>query len=354
MQSFYIKNSFNFCGYKISNNSRAIIIAEISANHNGSLKRAKDLIKEAKRSGADLIKIQTYTGNSLAINCKKKDFKIPKKSPWHKHGNLWNLYEHAKTPFSWHKELFRYSLKIGIPIFSSPFDEESVDFLESLNCPAYKIASPEVNHIPLIEKIAKTRKPAVVSLGLAYEKDIINIIKIFEKYKSKKLIFLHCVSNYPAHDKDQNLNTINLIKKFGFPVGLSDHSLGIEAPIATVALGGKMVEKHFNLNDRIKTPDSFFSLQPKDFKIMIKLVRKIEEQLGTEKLSIHLNKLNKHKRRSIYIAENLKKGEKFTNKNIRIVRPSLSLQPVFKKNILGKISKKNYLKGDRIYIKDIK
>ena len=216
MQSFYIKNSFNFCGYKISNNSRAIIIAEISANHNGSLKRAKDLIKEAKRSGADLIKIQTYTGNSLAINCKKKDFKIPKKSPWHKHGNLWNLYEHAKTPFSWHKELFRYSLKIGIPIFSSPFDEESVDFLESLNCPAYKIASPEVNHIPLIEKIAKTRKPAVVSLGLAYEKDIINIIKIFEKYKSKKLIFLHCVSNYPAHDKDQNLNTINLIKNLVF------------------------------------------------------------------------------------------------------------------------------------------
>ena len=212
MQSFYIKNSFNFCGIKISNTSKSIIIAEISANHNGSLRRAKNLIKEAKRSGADLIKIQTYTGNSLAIDCKKKDFKISKKSPWHKHGNLWNLYENAKTPYSWHKELFKYSHKIGIPIFSSPFDEESVDFLDSINVPFFKMASADLTNFPLLEHTAKKQRPMVISTGMAdfnTVQEAYNLVSRINPYIS----ILQCTSSYPTLPDHINLNVIRLYQK---------------------------------------------------------------------------------------------------------------------------------------------
>ncbi len=332
---------------------KTILIAEISANHNSSIKRAKKLILDAKRSGADIIKIQTYKADSLAINCNKTDFKLPKNSPWKKYKNLWALYDKAKTPYSWHKILFNYAKKIKIPIFSSPFDLEAFEFLEKLKCPFYKIASPEINHYPLIEKIARTKKPTVISLGLAKDSEIKKILKIFKKYKSNKLVLLHCVSNYPAENKEQNLKTINYLKRYNYPVGLSDHSIGIEAALTTVALGGQMIEKHFNLNDTTKTPDSFFSSSKNEFKTMAKMIDNIEASLGEEKLSITLDKKNIFRRRSIYISKRISRNEKITKDNIRIVRPSKSLSPSFYYQIIGKRAKKNFDPGDRIKISDL-
>lgn len=348
-----MKNNFKINKFFKVKKEKTILIAEISANHNNSIKRAKKLILEAKKSGADLIKIQSYSADSLAINCNKNDFKIAKNSPWKKYKNLWNLYDKAKTPYSWHKILFNYAKKIKIPIFSSPFDFEAFELLEKLKCPFYKIASPEINHYPLIEKIAKTKKPTVISLGLANDSEIRKILKIFKKYKSNKLVLLHCVSNYPAENKQQNLKTINYLKKYNYPVGLSDHSIGIEAALTTVALGGQMIEKHFNLKDTIKTPDSFFSSSKDEFIAMAKMIRNIETSLGKEKLSIKLDKKNIFRRRSIYISKKINKNEKISKDNIRIVRPSKSLSPSYYYKIIGKRVKKNFDPGDRIKISDL-
>ena len=218
----------------------------------------KKLIKMAKKSGADAVKLQSYTADSITLNAKRKDFKIETSSPWAKHAYLWDLYKEAETPISWHKQLFAYARKIKIEIFSSPFDENAVDFLEKLNCPAYKVASPEINHFPLLKKIAKTKKPIILSSGLSTLSDIKRALKYLQKHGSKKIILLKCTSAYPAKLSDLNLKTINdFKKKFNLIPGFSDHSKGIIAPITACSIGAKMIEKHFKLNNS-KSVDSFF------------------------------------------------------------------------------------------------
>lgn len=339
----------------ISKNSKCLVIAEMSGNHAGSLSRLKKLIIKAKNSGADLIKLQTYTADGITINSKKNDFKINKKTPWKKNKNLWDLYKNAQTPYSWLKDIFLFCKKNKITVFSSPFDEYAVDFLEKLKCPAYKIASPEINHIPLIERIAKTKKPVILSIGLAETPEIKTAINILKKKGSSKIIILQCVSAYPAPSKEQNLKLIPKIqKKFKVYSGLSDHSLDNTSAIAAVTLGAKVIEKHFNLSDNKETVDSFFSANEKNFFNLVKSIRDTEAALGNGNFGISKSsKKNLNSRRSIYISKDVKKDEIISKKNIKVVRPSFGLHPKYFKRVLGKKFKKSLNKGDRLMLNHI-
>lgn len=342
--------NFQIGRFKIGDNSPTLIVAEMSGNHCGSFDRAIKIIKAAKRAGANAIKLQTYTADTITLKSNKKDFLISKKSPWSHHKNLWNLYNHAYTPWKWQKKIFAKAKNIGLNIFSSPFDEYAVDFLKSLNCCAYKIASSEINHIPLLEKVAKTNKPVILSTGLASEKDIDLAIYTLKKNGAKKIVLLLCVSNYPATTKELNLRKINYFKrKYKVLVGLSDHTIGSVAATTSVSLGACLVEKHFNLQDNKKTVDSFFSCKEKDFKLMVKKIREVELALGNKNLkSVEKKILGKKEMRSIYICKDVRKGEKLTNKNIKVVRPGHSLHPKYFKKILGYKVKKKLKYGDRI------
>lgn len=333
-----------------------LVIAEISANHDGDFNRMKRLIKSAKKAGADLIKIQSYTADSLTLNSKKKDFIINNSSPWKKNQYFWNLYKKAETPIGWHGKIFNYAKKEGIGIFSSPFDVSAVDMLEKLKCPAYKIASAEINHIPLIERIAKTKKPIIFSIGLANLEEIKTAIKIIKKYKNNKIIILQCVSSYPAPLNEQNIKAIPLIeKKFKVLAGLSDHTTNSISSLAAVALGASVIEKHFNLSDKRKTVDSFFSTNEKKFKILVEEIRSVEKVLGYSKIQISKSSMkNIHSKRSIYISSKIKKGEKINKENIKVVRPSFGLNPKFYNYVLGKKVNKNLFYGDRLSLSHIK
>ena len=332
-----------------------LIVAELSGNHKGKFSRIKNLIIKAKQAGADLIKLQTYTPDTITLNSNKKDFRINKNTPWKKNKNLWDLYNKAYTPWEWHKKIFDLGKKLKIDIFSSPFDETAVDLLESLNCPAYKIASAEINHIPLLIKVAKTKKPIILSIGLASLKDLQSAIKILKDNGTTKIIILHCVSSYPSPINEQNLRTLPALrKKFNCIVGLSDHTLGISVPIAATVLGASLIEKHFNLDDNEKTVDSFFSLKKENFKKMVLSIREAEASLGTINYDISKSsKKNLNSRRSIYISQKINKGEKISLKNIRVVRPSFGLHPRYFKKILGKKINKSLNLGDRLKLKNI-
>ena len=339
----------------VGKKNSCIIVAELSGNHNLSWDRMKKLIISAKKSGADIIKIQTYTADTITLNSNKRDFKINKKTPWKKSKNMWELYKSAYTPWQWHKNIFQLCKQIDIPVFSTPFDETAVDFLEKLKCPAYKIASAEIGHIPLLKKVAKTNKPIIISNGLANFKDLKFAINFLKKNGCKKYAILQCVSAYPSPLKEQNLATINKLKEiFKCPVGISDHTIEMIAPLTSVSIGASIIEKHFNLNDKTKTVDSFFSIKEKNFKKMVQKIRKIEEVIGNIDLGVSKSsKRNLNSKRSIYISEYIKKGEKITKNNIRVVRPSFSLDPKYYFKILGKKAKKNFNVGDRIKLKDI-
>ena len=339
----------------VGNNHPCRVVAELSGNHDGNFNRMKKLMLSAKKSGADYLKIQTYTPDKITLKSNKKDFLITNNSPWKSKKNLWNLYNKAYTPWSWHKKIFDYAKKIKIDLFSSPFDESAVDMLEKLKCPAYKIASAEINHIPLIEKIAKTKKPVILSIGLANIEDIRLALKTLKKNKCNNIIILQCVSAYPSPLEEQNIKSIPKIKNdFKVLSGLSDHTIGYTSALASVALGGNIVEKHFNLSDQKKTVDSFFSSNKEEFIDMIKEIRKIEAVLGHGKILISKSsKKNINSKRSIYISKKINKGCKITSKNIRVVRPSLSLHPKYYNQILGKKVRRNFDCGDRITLKDI-
>jgi pseudaminic acid synthase len=339
----------------IGKKHRSIIVAEISANHNNNFNTIKKLIRSAKNNGADLIKIQTYTADSLTINSNKKDFLIDKKNPWGSKKFLWNLYQKAETPKNLTSKIFKYCRSIKIDVFSSPFDIDSVNFLEKLKCPAYKIASPEINHIPLIERVAKTNKPIILSLGLANKKDIDLAIKTIRKTGNKKIILLKCVSVYPALTSEQNISAINKIeKKYKVLSGLSDHTLGYIAPVVAAVLGAKLIEKHFNINNN-KSIDSFFSTNENEFKNMVDQIRLAESSLGNGKIEISKNsKKNFNSRRSIYVCKDIKKGETITDENIKIVRPNYGLHPRFYKFVINKKSNTNLKIGDRFKLKYVK
>ncbi len=322
------------------------LIAEISANHCGNLSLAKKLIKCAKQNGADAVKIQTYTADSMTIKSKKKYFKI--KSGLWKGYDLWSLYDKAHTPLIWHKELFSYAKKLKIKIFSTPFDEIAVDFLEKLNCPIYKVASFEMTDLPLIKKIAKTKKPMIISTGMATLKEIELTYKNAKKNGAKDITLLYCVSNYPSKIKDFNLNNIKILKeKFKCKVGLSDHSKDNKVAIAAIAAGAELVEKHIALEKQKKGLDIEFSLKGKEIKKFKNEIDFSFQLLGKKEFYRNKNE-NKSKifRRSLFVVKNIKKGEKISKKNIRRIRPGFGLEPKYYEKLIGKKSPLNLRRGE--------
>jgi len=324
------------------------LVAEMSANHCGNFQLAKKLISCAKKNGADAVKLQTYTPNTMTIKSNKKYFKI-KNGLW-KGYNLWDLYNEAHTPLEWHKKLFDYSKKIGITIFSTPFDETAVDFLEKLKCPIYKIASFEMTDTPLIKKIAKTKKPMIISTGMANLNEIETAYKIAKKYGAKDITLLYCVSNYPSKNSDFNLNNIKILKnKFKCKVGLSDHSKDEKIAVASVAAGAVIIEKHIALDNQKKGLDIKFSLKGKAIKRFREAIDLSYKLLGKETFYRHKSEeKNKIFRRSIFAAKDIKKNEKFTKVNIRRIRPGYGLSPIYYEKLLGKKSPLNLYRGEPI------
>jgi pseudaminic acid synthase len=313
-------------------------IAEISANHNGSLLHAKKLIKIAKKYGADAVKLQTYTPDSLTIKSNSPEFKI-RGGLWHGK-TLWDLYEKAQTPFEWHKELFSYAKKLKISCFSTPFDESSINLLESLNCPFYKVASFELNHIPLIKKIAKTNKPIIISTGMANIHEIDLAYKVAKNSGAKEIILLYCVSNYPSKISDFNFNNIKILKeRYKCKVGFSDHSTDNKIVAAAVAAGAEVIEKHIALEGQKKGFDLAFSLRGKEIKDYAQVIKVTSLMMG--KNFFYRNKSENQSlrfRRSIYAVSDIKKGEKFNKRNIRVIRPGFGIQPVYFEKLINKQS----------------
>ena len=340
---------------KISDNYPPFIVAEISANHNNSLKRTLRLVDEAKRAGADAIKIQTYKAETITLKSKKKDFLISnKKSLWH--GKyLYDLYSKGSLPWKWHKAIFDRARKKKIICFSSPFDETAIDFLEKLKCPIYKVASFENNHVPLIEKLISLNKPIIISTGLTNLKDIKSILSNFKKKNFKNFMLLKCTSSYPAPEEDTNLKCIqDLIKKFDINIGLSDHTEGIGVAIASVAFGASLIEKHFTLDKKDGGLDDSFSINPRELRELVVESKRAWKSKG--KIFYGISKSEKASmifKRSIYISKNIKKNEILTTKNIKVVRPNLGLHPKYFNLVLGKKAKKNLFEANPLMLKDV-
>jgi len=339
-------SGFNALTKEIRRGRSTFIIAEISANHGQNFNRAVSLIKKAKECGVDAVKFQTYTADTLTINSDSRYFKI--KHPKWSGQSLYQLYKKAYTPWSWFKKLKKISDDLDLVFFSTVFDKTAVDFLEELAVPIYKIASFELVDLPLIEYAAKTKKPLVISTGMATLSEIKEAVDTARNAGAKDIILLKCVSAYPARPEDMNLQTIpDMKERFKCPVGLSDHTLGIGVSLAAVSLGARVVEKHFTLSRKIKTPDSFFSVEPSELKLLVENIRIAERSLG--KIHYGLTKeeqKSKIFRRSLFVTKNIKIGEAFTEKNVRAIRPAYGLPPKYLKYILGKrLSKKKVSRG---------
>ncbi|WP_445735869.1 pseudaminic acid synthase [Mariniflexile sp.] len=330
------------------------IIAELSANHGGSLGIAKETVRAAKRAGADAIKLQTYTADTITLNVKKDDFKISQGTAWDGQ-YLYDLYKGASLPWEWHKDLFDLAKEEGLICFSSPFDKTAVDFLEALNTPIYKVASFEITDIPLITYMASKQKPMIISTGIATIEDIELAIEACKAVGNNDITILKCTSAYPAAPEDANLRTIeDIAKRFGVNSGLSDHTMGIEAPMIAVALGAKMIEKHFILDKSIGGADAHFSLDEKEFKQMVDAVRLTEKLMG--KVDYEMTDKKKKSRefsRSLYVTQNVKQGTVVSEKNIRSVRPGFGMHPKHYNEILGKKFSKNIPLGSPLLFTDI-
>lgn len=330
----------------VCQNSDTYIIAEMSANHMQNIERAKQIIKEAKMAGADAIKIQTYRPDTITVDCYGNEFLCTPGSPW-EGMNLYELYKTTYTPWEWHDELFECAKKNEIDMFSTPFDLTAVDFLDKYNMPAYKIASYEINDIPLIKKVAMKKKPIIISTGLATLSDIELAVNTCKAVGNNNIILLKCVSEYPTPYADMNIKTlINMSETFRCITGLSDHSLGSSVAIAAVALGAKVIEKHFTLSRKDGGADASFSMEPEEFAKMVSDIRNVEQSLG--KVSYELSERQKKSRersRSLYIVEDIKKGEIFTEKNIKSIRPGYGLHTRYYEEILGKKCTKEAKKG---------
>ncbi len=328
--------SFTIGNKKIGRKHKPFLIAELSANHNGSLEKAFESILSAKENGADAIKLQTYRAETMTIDSNKEDFII--------RGGLWDgyklfdLYKEAETPFEWFPDLFEYARKISFPLFSTPFDETAVDLLESLNTPAYKIASFELIDLPLIKYVARLGKPMMMSTGLSSLKEIEEAVITAKDAGCRNIVLLHCISSYPAPIEESNLRQINkLAECFDVEVGLSDHSLGITASIASVALGAVIIEKHFKIDEKDKGPDSEFSINPEQLKQLSDGISDCWKSLGTKEFKRQkCEDKNICFRRSIYIVKDLKKGDVLNEKNIRRIRPGYGLPPKYYDQVIGK------------------
>jgi N-acetylneuraminate synthase len=326
----------NIAGRQISIHERPYVIAEISANHNGKLETALKIIEEAKRAGADAVKLQTYTADTITLNCNSEEFQI--------RGGLWDgktlyqLYDEAHMPWEWHKPLFEYARKLNITIFSSPFDNTAVDLLEDLNAPAYKIASFEVVDLSLIKYVAKTGKPMIISTGMANAEEIKEAIEAAYAGGCKELAILHCVSGYPAPAGDYNLQTIpDLIERFGLVTGLSDHTLDNTTAIASVALGARIIEKHFTLDRSGGGPDDSFSLEPVEMAALCLGVKTAWEALGKVDYGRKSSeRVNVKFRRSLYFVKKMKAGEVVARDSVRSIRPGFGISPKYLDHIIGK------------------
>ena len=331
------------------------IVAELSANHNGSLETAKKTIKAAKKAGANAIKLQTYTPDTITIKSQKNDFLISNNSIWDGM-YLYDLYNEAYTPWEWHRELFEISKDLGLECFSTPFDKTSVDFLEELNVSMYKIASFEITDIPLIEYVASTGKPIILSTGIADLNDIETAIKTIRKIGNNEIALLKCTSSYPSPPEESNLIMIQDFKeRFDLIPGLSDHTLGIQAPVIATSLGAKIIEKHFILDKSVGGPDSSFSLDQEEFTKMVNAIREAEVYIG--KVDYNLSQrqiLSKQFSRSLYVTREIKKGECFSEKNVQSKRPGYGLHPKHLKDIIGKESNRDIEIGERFDLKYIK
>ncbi|OPA74999.1 pseudaminic acid synthase [Campylobacter pinnipediorum subsp. pinnipediorum] len=332
---------------------KVFIIAELSANHSGKLKTAIETIKAAKRAGADAIKLQTYTADSLTLDCQNDDFLL-KDGLW-KGQNLYKLYQDALTPREWHFELFKVAKEEGLICFSSPFCKEDVEFLEQFNPPAYKIASFEANDSDFINYVAKKSKPMIISTGIINEDEILSAVNACKEAKNNNIALLKCTSSYPSPLNEMNLkNIVTMQKTFNVEIGFSDHTLGIVAPVVAVSLGARIVEKHFILNKNIKSVDEAFSLDENEFKDMVNAVRNTEALLGQDEFVLDSKSIKGREfARSIYASKDIKEGEKFSNDNIRVVRPGFGLHPRFKKELIGKVAKRNIKFADRITEEDL-
>jgi pseudaminic acid synthase len=331
------------------NKDGTYIIAELSANHNGSLQTALDTIKAAKEIGANAIKLQTYRADTMTLDSKDDDFMVKGGTLWDGK-NLYELYEWATTPWDWHKELFEYARSLDIDIFSTPFDKSAVDFLEQFNPSAYKIASFEITDYELVRYVASKQKPIIISTGIATIEEILDVVNICKKEGNENIVLLKCTSQYPAPLEEANLKTISNMKEtFGVEVGFSDHTLGVTAPIVAVTLGAKVIEKHFILDKSIGGADCEFSLDKKEFKLLVDVIRDTEKLLGVVNYSLD-EKKQKQRRfsRSLYVSKDIKKGEKFTLENVKSVRPGYGLHPKYLNDVLGKVALKDYKYGDRV------
>lgn len=341
-----MNKQINLDGKVISENSPTYIIAEMSANHLMSFDRAKDIIYRLKDSGTDAVKLQTYTADTITIDCDRPEFHI--------HGGLWDgetrysLYQKAYTPWEWQKELMEYANSLGMACFSSPFDLTAVDFMEEIGMPAYKVASYEIFDIPMIRKIAKNKKPIIFSTGIAHIEDIERAIRVCKEEGNEDVILLKCTSAYPCPYEDMNIRTIPLMAAtFDCIAGLSDHTFGSEVALGAVALGAKVIEKHVTIKRADGGPDGGFSMEMEEFIDMVRQIRNLEKALGKGTFELK-DKLEKEREggRSLYVVKAVKKGEEFTAENVRSIRPGFGIHPMYYENILGKHARRDIDRGE--------
>lgn len=333
----------------------SFIIAELSANHNGSLKTAIETIRAAKRTGANCIKLQTFTADTITLDSKKDDFKISQGTLWDGQ-YLHDLYKQGYTPWEWHEELFKVAKEEGLICFSSPFDKTAVDFLETLKVPAYKIASFEITDIPLIEYAASKGKPIIISTGIAELADIELALDACRRMGNNDIVLLKCTSSYPAPIAEANICMVkDLAERFNVISGLSDHTMGNTAPVTAICFGAKIIEKHFILDHSIGGLDASFSMDEKEFTEMVRAVREAEKAIGVVDYNLTAKQLKgRDFSRSLYVVENIKAGEVITEKNVRSVRPGFGMHPKFFNEVLGKQINENVEKGTRLTFEQIK
>lgn len=350
-----ILNSFLIDERKVGGESPAFIIAELSANHLQKFENAVKLIKEAKRAGADAVKLQTYTPDTITIDCNNEYFQIKQGTIWDG-TTLYKLYQEAYTPWDWQPKLKKIAEEEGLICFSSPFDNTAVDFLEEMDVPAYKIASFEITDIPFIEYVASKGKPLIISTGIAALSDIEESLNACKRVGNENVALLKCTSEYPSPFEDINLKTIpNMADTFDKVVGISDHTLGHTVSIGAVALGAKIVEKHFTLNRSDGGPDSAFSMEPDEFKIMVKSIRDMEKALGNVTYELTEKQLRSREHsRSLFVVKDIKAGEAFTKDNVRSIRPGFGIETKYLNDVLGKKAKTDIEKGTPIHWKLMK
>ena len=340
--------------YEISHNTPCFIIAELSANHNGSLQTALETVRAAKRAGANCIKLQTYTADTLTINSTKEDFVIRSGSIWDGK-NYYELYQEAYTPWEWHAEIMKVAQEEGLICFSSPFDPTSVNFLETLNVPAYKIASFEITDIPLIEYVASKGKPVIISTGIAEMEDIELALDACRRMGNNDIALLKCTSSYPAPIEEANMAMVkDFAERFGVISGLSDHTMGSTVPVVAACFGAKIIEKHFILDRSIGGPDASFSMNEVEYTAMVKAVREAESAIGVVDYTLTEKQAKgKDFSRSLYVIEDMKEGDVISKKNVRSIRPGFGLHPKYYNEIVGKRVKCDLEKGDRLSLEYI-